>query len=131
MEASPVSDAAKRKGKEKMQGSPKRARFSSDPLEYALTRATEAELLFGRPRFILPTVTVTQDVPAKPSLPDSATLVASITGEPLERSPVEETEVCLASNASLVSGDQPPVDFETSLEPENGLGTGDRMVEVP
>jgi hypothetical protein len=59
MEASPVPDAANRKGKEKVQRSPKRARFASDPLEYALTRATEAELLFGHLRFILPTVTVT------------------------------------------------------------------------
>jgi len=94
-----------------VQRSPKRARFASDPLEYALTQATEAELLFGRPRFILPTVTVTQDVPAKPSLSDSATLVVSTTGGPLKRSPIEETEVCLGSDA--------------------GLGTGDRMVEVP
>jgi hypothetical protein len=122
MEASPVPDAAKRKGKEKVQGSPKRACFTSDPLEYALTRATEVKLLFGRPRFILPTVMVTRDVPAKPSLPDFATLVASTTGK---------TEVCLVSDAGLVSGNQPPVDFETSLEPENGSGTGDRMVEEP
>jgi hypothetical protein len=114
-----------------VQRSPKRARFASDPLEYALTQATEAELLFGRPRFILPTVTVTQDVPAKPSLSDSATLVVSTTGGPLKRSPIEETEVCLGSDAGLLSGDQTLVDFETSLEPEKGLGTGDRMVEVP
>jgi hypothetical protein len=49
----------------------------------------------------------------------------------LERSPVEEIEVCLAFDAGLLSGDQPPIDFETSLEPENGLGTKDRTVEVP
>jgi hypothetical protein len=129
MEASLVPVAAKRKGREKVQGSLKKARFASDPLEYVLTRATEVELLFSRPHFILPTVMVKQDVPAKPFLPDSATLVASTTEEPLGQSPVEETEVCLASDASLVYGDQPPVDFQTSLEPENGLGTGDFVVE--
>jgi len=50
---------AKRKGKEKVQGSPKRTRFTLDPRKYALTRASEAELLFIRPHFVLPTVPVT------------------------------------------------------------------------
>jgi hypothetical protein len=124
-------NAVKRKGKEKVQGSPKRARFASDPLEYALTWATEDELLFGRPRFILPTVTVTQEVPVKPSLLDSATLVASTVGESLKRSPVKETEAGLESDAGLVSRDQPLVEPETHPEPKNVLGTGDRMVKEP
>jgi hypothetical protein len=86
-----VQNAAKRKGKEKVQGSTKRTRFASDPREYALTRANEVELLFGRPRFVLPTAPVTKEIPAKPSLPDSDTLAVPFTGEPLDRSPVAET----------------------------------------
>jgi hypothetical protein len=78
-----VQSASKRKGKEKVQGSPKRARFATDPTEYALTRASEAKLLFGRPRLILPAMPITQEVPAKPSLLDSSTSVAAITVEPL------------------------------------------------
>lgn len=34
--------ASKRKGKEKVQGSPKRARFATDPTEYALSSAVRA-----------------------------------------------------------------------------------------
>jgi hypothetical protein len=61
-----VWSASKCKGKEKVQGSPKRTRFATDPTEYALTRASEAELRFGRPCCILPTMPVTKEVPAKP-----------------------------------------------------------------
>jgi hypothetical protein len=78
-----VRSASKRKGKEKVQGSPKRAHFATNPTEYALTRASEAELLFGRLCFIFLAIPVTQVVPAKPFLPDSSTSVALVTVEPL------------------------------------------------
>jgi hypothetical protein len=45
--------AAKRKGKEKMHEPSKKAHFSSDPFSCALSRASEAKLLFGRPGFVL------------------------------------------------------------------------------
>jgi hypothetical protein len=105
--------------------------FASDPREYTLTRASEAELLFGYPRIILPTVMVTQEIPTKPSLPDSTTLAAPITGKPSDRSPVLETMARLESGAGLVLGDQPPTEPETSLRPKDGLGTEDRMVMEP
>jgi hypothetical protein len=47
------STAAKRKGKEKIREPSKKAHFSSDPLSYALNRASEAELLFNRSGFVL------------------------------------------------------------------------------
>lgn len=70
-------------------------------------------------------MSVTQEILAKPSLSDSTTSVASITGEPLGQSPVEETE------ARLESEDQPPAEPETSLESGDGLGTGGCMVMEP
>jgi hypothetical protein len=87
-----VQSAAKRKGKEKVQGSAKRTRFASDPREYALTWANEAELLFRRPCFVLPTVPVTQETSAKSSLLDSATLAAPSFGEPVDH-PLQRTRL--------------------------------------
>jgi hypothetical protein len=98
---------------------------------YALPRVSEAELLFGRPSFVLPIVPVAHEISAKRSLPDSSTLVASITGEPLGQSPIGETKTPLEPETSLVSGDQPPAEPETSLELGDGLETGDRMVMEP
>jgi hypothetical protein len=98
---------------------------------YALTWASEAELLFSRPRFLLPTVPVTQEIPAKRSLPDSSTSMASIIGEPLGQSPIGETETRLEPETGLVFGDQSPVEPETSLELGDGLDIGDRMVMEP
>jgi hypothetical protein len=117
-----VQNAAKRKGKQKVQGSTKRTRFASDPREYALTRASEAELLFGCPRFVLPTVPVTQEIPAKPSLPDSDTLAAPFTWEPVDRSPVAETEARSESGVGLIFEDQLLVEPEASLSPRGCLG---------
>jgi hypothetical protein len=114
---------AELKGKEKVQGSPKRTRFASDPREYMLTRVSEAELLFGRPLFVLPAESVSQETPAKPFLPDSTSLAAPITGESLDRSPIAETEARLESDAGLVLGGQPPAELETSLRLGDGLGT--------
>jgi hypothetical protein len=89
-----VQSAAKRKGKEKVQGSTKRARFASDPRGYALTRASKAELLFGRPRFVLPIVSVAQETPAKSSLPTSDTLAEPSSVEPVDQSSVAKNEAC-------------------------------------
>jgi hypothetical protein len=111
-----VRKSVKRKGKEKVLGSPKRTRFATNPMEYALTRASEAELLFGRPRFILPTIPVTQQVQAKPVLPDSFTTAAPITAELSSQSPVGETEAILEPEAGLISEVHPPVETEISLE---------------
>jgi hypothetical protein len=128
---SSVWSASKHKGKEKVQWAPKRTRFDTDPTEYALTRASEAELLFGRPCFILPTISVTQEVSAKPNLPDSSTSAAPITAEPLGQSPIGDTKAILEPEAGLVSGDQPPAETEASPELMDGLGIGDRMVMEP
>lgn len=114
-----------------MQGSPKRARFATDPAEYALTRASEAELLFGRPRFILPAMLVTQVVMAKPSLPDSSTSVAPITVAPLSQSPSGDTETILEPEARLVFGDKPQAETGTSPELGDDLGTEDRVEMEP
>jgi hypothetical protein len=122
-----VGSASKRKGKEKVQGSPKRAHFATDPREYALTRASEAELLFGRQRFVLPTVPVTQGIQAKPSLPDSDTLAAPFTGEPVDRSPVVETEARWESGAGLIFEDQLLVEPKASLSPGDALGCQDHL----
>jgi hypothetical protein len=122
-----VQNAAKRKGKEKVQGSTKRTRFASDPQEYALTRANEAEHLFGRPRFVLPTAPVTKEIPAKPSLPDSDTLTVPFIGEPVDRSPVAETEARSESGAGLIFEDRLLVEPEASLSPECALRTQDHI----
>jgi hypothetical protein len=122
-----VQNAAKRKGKEKVQGSTKRTRFASDPREYALTRANEGGLLFGHPLFVLPTAPVTKEIPAKPSLPDSDTLAVPFTGEPVDRSPVAETEARSESGAGLIFEDRLLVESEASLSPENALRTQDHM----
>lgn len=126
-----VQSASKRKGREKVQGSPKRARFSTDPTEYALTRASEAELLFGRLRFILPATPVTQVVSAKPSLPDSSTSVAPITVEPLGRSPTGDAETIVGPEAGLVFGDKPQAETGTSPELGYDFGTRDRVEMEP
>jgi hypothetical protein len=128
---SSVWSASKHKGKEKVQWAPKRTRFYTDPTEYALTRASEAELLFGRLCFILPTISVTQEVSAKPNLPDSSTSAVPITAEPLGQSPIGDTKAILEPEAGLVSGDQPPAETEASPELMDGLGIGDRMVMEP
>jgi len=122
-----VQNVAKRKGKEKVQGSTKRTRFASDPREYALTQASEAELLFGRPRFVLPTAPVTKEIPAMSSLPDYDTLAVSPTGKPVDRSPIAETEACSESGAGLILEDQTRVEPETLLSPGNAMGTQDHM----
>jgi len=122
-----VQNAAKRKGKEKVQGSTKRTRFASDPREYALTRANEPELLFGRPRFVLPTAPVTKEIPAKPSIPDSDTLAVPFTGEPVDRSPVAETEARSEYGAGLIFEDRLLVEPEASLSPECALRTQDHI----
>jgi hypothetical protein len=122
-----VQNAAKRKGKEKVQGSTKRTRFASDPREYALTRANEAELLFGRPRFVLPTSPVTKEIPAEPSLPDSDTLTVPFTGEPVDRSPVAETEARSESGAGLIFEDRLLVEPKASLSPGYALRTQDHI----
>jgi hypothetical protein len=122
-----VQNAAKRKGKEKVQGSTKRTCFASDPREYALTRANEAELLFGRPRFVLPTAPVTKEIPAKPSLPDSDTLTVLFTGEPVDRSPVAETEARSESGAGLIFEDRLLVEPEASLSLICALRTQDHI----
>jgi hypothetical protein len=111
-----VRKSVKRKGKEKVPGSPKRTRFATNPTEYALTRASEAELLFGRTRFILPTILVTQQVRAKTILPDSFAMAAPITAEPPSQSPIGETEAILEPEAGLISGVHPPVETEICLE---------------
>lgn len=49
-----VRNAAKCKWTEKVRESPKKAHFALDPQTYALVWVSEAELLFGRPRFVLP-----------------------------------------------------------------------------
>jgi hypothetical protein len=123
-----VQRSVKRKGKEKVHESPKRTRFVSDPKMYALTQASEVELLFGRPRFILPTVPATQEIPAKRSLPDSSTSAAPNTGEPLGQSTIGDIKTLLEPEAALISVDHPPPETETSLELGDGLGTGDCMV---
>jgi hypothetical protein len=110
-----VRGATKRKGKEVASGSPKRARFTSDPLEYALTRATEAELLFGRPRFVLPTLENTRKDPVEES-------------ESPDRSPAEKIEARLESDAGLASEDHLPEVHETSLKPQDGPGSRDHVV---
>jgi len=122
-----VQKATKRKGKEKVQWSTKRTRFASDPREYALTRANEAELVFGRPRFVLPTAPVTKEIPAMSSLPDYDTLAVPPTGEPADRSPIAEAEACSESGAGLILGDQMLVQPETLLSPRNAMGTQDHM----
>jgi hypothetical protein len=114
-EASEVPGATKHKGKEVVSGSPKRTRFTPDPLEYALTRATEAELFFGRPRFVLPTLPVTREEPVEES-------------ETPDRSPAEKIEARLESDAGLASEDHLPAERETSLKPQDGSGSGDHVV---
>jgi hypothetical protein len=114
-----------------VQGSPKRARFATDPTEYALTGASEAELLFSRLRFIFPAMSVTQEVPAKPTLPDPSTSVAPITMEPLGQFPNGNTETILEPEAGLVFRDKPLAETETSQELGDDLGTGDRMEMEP
>jgi hypothetical protein len=114
-EASEVRCATKRKGKEVAFGSPKRTRFASDPLEYVLTRATEAELLFGRPRFVLSTLPVTREEPVEEF-------------ETPGRSSAEKIEARLESDAGLASEDPLPAEYETSLKPQDGPGSGDHVV---
>jgi hypothetical protein len=111
-----VRESVKRKGKEKVHESPKRTRFASDPELYALTLASEAELLFGRPRFILPTVSAIQEIPAKFSLPDSSTLAAPNIGEPLSQSTIGDIETLLEPEAALTSGDRMVMEPEDHLE---------------
>jgi hypothetical protein len=123
MEVPLVQSAAKRKGKGKVQGSTKRTRFASDPRGYALTRASEAKLLFGRPRFVLPTVSVTQETLAKSSLPDSDTLAEPSSVEPVDQSSVAKNEACSGSNAGVILEDQLPEEPEALLSPGDGLGT--------
>jgi hypothetical protein len=127
IEVPSVQNAAKHKGKEKVQGSTKRTRFALDPWEYALTRANEAELLFGRPHFVLPTASVTKEIPAKPSLLDSDTLAVPFTGEPVDRSPVAETEARSESGAGLIFEDRLLVEHEASLSPGCALKTQDHI----
>jgi hypothetical protein len=114
-EASEVRNASKRKGKEVTSESPKRTRFASDPLEYALTRATEAELLFGRPRFVLPTLPTTREEPIERS-------------ETSDRSPTERIEARLESDVGLASEDHLPVEHETFFQPQDGPESGDHVV---
>ncbi|WP_161983189.1 hypothetical protein, partial [Candidatus Frankia alpina] len=104
--------AIKRKGKEVASGSPKRARFAPDPLEYALTRATEAELLFGRPRFILPTSSVVREDPVDGT-------------EAPVRSSAEEIEAVPASEGHL------PIGNDSPLGSQDGSGSGDQVTMVP
>jgi hypothetical protein len=118
-----VWKSAKRKGKEKVQESPKRTCFASDPEMHALTRVSEAKLLFGRPRFILPTIPVTQEIPVKCFLPDSTIAETSTIGEPLGHAPAKEFEARQEPDVGLESGDQPQVEPEPFLEPGDGLGT--------
>jgi hypothetical protein len=113
-EASDVRSATKRKGKEVASESLKRTRFAPDPLEYALTRATEAELLFGRPRFVLPILPVTREEPVEES-------------ETPDRSPAEKIEARLESNAGLASEDHFPAEHETLLKPQDGPESGDHL----
>lgn len=113
-----VRSASKRKGKEKIQGLPKRARFASDPELYALARESEAELLFGRPSFVLPT---------ERPLPVSSTPLTPTFGEPLDESPVGET--CL--EPVTLFGDPPPAEPETSLGLGNDFETGTHLVAEP
>jgi hypothetical protein len=114
-EASEVRSASKRKGKEVASESSKRTRFASDPLEYALMRATEAELLFGRPRFVLPTLPATREEPIEES-------------DTSDRSPAERIEARLESDAGLASEDHLPAEHETFLQPQNGPKSGDHVV---
>jgi hypothetical protein len=114
-EASGVRSASKRKGKEVEPESLKRARFALDPLEYALTRATEAELLFGRPRFVLPTLPVTREEPVEES-------------ETPDRSPAKKIQARLESDTGLASEDQIPAEHETLLGPQDGPESGDHVV---
>jgi hypothetical protein len=118
-----VQSAAKRKGKEKVQASTKRTRFASDPRGYALTRASEAELLFGRPRFVLPTVPASQETPAKSSLLDSDTLAEPSSVEPVDQSSVAKNEACSGFNAGVIIEDQLPEEPEALQSPGDGLGT--------
>jgi hypothetical protein len=118
-----VQSAAKRKGKGKVQGSTKRTRFASDPRGYALTQANEAELLFGRLCFVLPTVPVAQETLEKSSLPNSVTLAAPFSGEPVDQSSVAKNEACSESNAGVIHEDQLPEETEALLSPGDGLGT--------
>jgi hypothetical protein len=114
-EASEVRSVTKRKGKEVASESLKRTRFAPDPLGYALTRATEAELLFGRPRFVLPTLPVTRVEPVGES-------------ETPDRSPAEKIEARLESDAGLASEDHFPAEHETFLKPQDGPESGDHVV---
>jgi hypothetical protein len=122
-----VQNAAIRKGKEKVLGSTKRTRFALDPREYALTRANDAELLFGRPRFVLPIAPVTKEILGKPSLPDSDTLAVPFTGEPVDRSPVAETEARSDFGAGLIFEDRLLVEHKASLSPGCALRTHDHI----
>jgi hypothetical protein len=118
-----VQSAAKRKGKGKVQGSTKRTRFASDPRGYALTWASKAELLFGRPSFVLPIVPVVQETLAKSSLPDSDTLAEPSSVEPVDQSSVVKNEACSGSNAGVILEDQLPEEPEALLSPGDRLGT--------
>jgi len=113
-----VQKSVKRKGKEKVPGSSKRARFATDPTEYALTRVSEAKLLFGRLHFILRTIPVTQQVRAKLVLLDSFTTATPIIAELSSQSSVGKTKAILEPEAGLISGVHPPAEIEISLESE-------------
>jgi hypothetical protein len=76
-------------------------------------------------------MSVTQEVPAKPSLPDSSTSVVPITVEPLGRFPTGNTETILEPEAGLVFGDKLQAETGTSPELGDDLGTGDRVEMEP
>lgn len=126
-----VRKAAKRKGKEKVRESPKKACFSSDSQTYALIQASEAELLFGHPRFVLPTVPVIQEDLRECSLSDSNTAAVLVTSELPGRAPAEEPEAHLESEADLETRDHPQTEPEAHLEFEDDLETGDHPQTEP
>jgi hypothetical protein len=115
-EASGVRSTTKRKGKEVASESLKRTRFAPDPLEYALTQATEVVLLFGRPRFVLPTLPVTREEPVEES-------------ETPDRSPAKKMEARLEFDAGLASENHIPSEHETLLEPQDEPESGDHVVK--
>jgi hypothetical protein len=105
-----------------VQGSTKRTCFASDPRGYALTRASEAELLFGRPRFVLPIVPVAQETLAKSSLPDSDTLAEPSSVEPVNQSSVAKNEACSGSNAGVILEDQLPEEPRSITKSQKRIG---------
>jgi hypothetical protein len=70
---------------------------------------------------------VTKEIPAKPSLPDSDTLTVPFTGEPVNRSPVVETEARSETGAGLIFEDRLLVEPEALLSPGCALRTLDHI----